>query len=228
MSELKTQLSVQQIQLALRNSDLFDRRKCLIVPNVSWGMLPYEADLLAITPSGKVTEIEIKRSLSDLKADFRKEHRHDAGCVSRFFYCVPECLADQAKAAILDHERAVRGESVTEKDCPALLAFTEDGRVWNTGFGTAGRAGDHRISDADLITAGRLASLRYWDLLERTAAPEDRGLQKRLRDTRDELRVVKQVLKTVEEDFDLLRRFLRRKHRDTWIEFVNADEEELQ
>ena len=70
MSTLKTKLSVTQIQLALRNSDIFNPTRDLIVPNVSYGMLPYEADLIGITPSGQVTEVEIKRSIEDLRADF--------------------------------------------------------------------------------------------------------------------------------------------------------------
>lgn len=54
MSSLKTQLSVQQIQLGLRNSDLFNRRSDIIVPNLSWSILPYEADLIGISRSGQV------------------------------------------------------------------------------------------------------------------------------------------------------------------------------
>lgn len=55
MSSLKTQLSVQQIQLGLRNSDIFDQRADIIVPNLSWSILPYEADLIGISRSGQVT-----------------------------------------------------------------------------------------------------------------------------------------------------------------------------
>ena len=48
-------------------------RNNIIVPNVSWGMLDYEADLLIMNKTGYVTEIEIKRSWSDFLADFKKD-----------------------------------------------------------------------------------------------------------------------------------------------------------
>ena len=68
-----TKLSVKEIQLALRDcSLLFDLRNDLVCPNVSWGLLPYEADLLGIKKNGIVTEVEIKRSYEDFKKDFEK------------------------------------------------------------------------------------------------------------------------------------------------------------
>jgi len=50
----------------------------LVIPNVSYGFLPYEADLLVLMKSGWVDEVEIKVSLSDLKADAKKRHTHDS------------------------------------------------------------------------------------------------------------------------------------------------------
>jgi hypothetical protein len=52
--------------------DLFHFRRYLIVSNVSWGLLPWEADLLVMTGSGYVSEVEIKISIADLKRDARK------------------------------------------------------------------------------------------------------------------------------------------------------------
>lgn len=53
-------------------SDLFHFRRYLIVSNVSWGLLPWEADLLVMTSAGYVSEIEIKISIADLKRDRSK------------------------------------------------------------------------------------------------------------------------------------------------------------
>lgn len=44
-----TKLSVKDIQLAIRNSPWCDLRSDIIVPNVSLGLLPYEADLIQVT-----------------------------------------------------------------------------------------------------------------------------------------------------------------------------------
>lgn len=55
----------------------FNFRRNVIVPNVSWGMLPWEADLLILTKAKYLIEIEIKVSLSDLKRDVDKDKWHE-------------------------------------------------------------------------------------------------------------------------------------------------------
>ena len=52
-----TELSVKEIQALLAN--YWGIRNNIIVPNVSWGMLDYEADLLIMNKTGYVTEIGI-------------------------------------------------------------------------------------------------------------------------------------------------------------------------
>ena len=223
MSSLKTQLSVQQIQLGLRNSDLFNQRSDIIVPNLSWSILPYEADLIGISRSGQVTEVEIKRSLADLRADYKKDHRHDASCVTYFFYCVPEKLVEKAKTVILECEQKRCVVPITEKDCPALLYYNEKGQIFHTGFGKAKRFGFHQSSSEDRESAGRMASLRYWGLLEKTICPEDRGLQKKIRDLQTENRAQKIIIQNIEEDYNVLKRMLRYKYPEIWQEFLNMD-----
>lgn len=60
----------------------------------------FESDILAVTPSLLVTEIEIKLSVSDYKADFKKTakhlrminktHTHIKPIPNRFFYACPK------------------------------------------------------------------------------------------------------------------------------------------
>lgn len=223
MSNLKTSLSVQQIQLALRNSDLFNQRSDIIVPNLSWSVLPYEADLIGISKSGQITEVEIKRSIADLRADYKKDHRHDADCVTYFYYCVPEKLAEKAEKVILECEQKRYMVPISEKDCPALLLYNEKGEILHTGFGRAKRTGYHETGLSDRENAGRMASLRYWNLLEKTIHPEDRGLQKKIRDVQKENRMMKAVIANIEEDYNVLKRMLRYKYPDIWKEFLKMD-----
>ena len=222
MTSLRTNLSVAQIQLALRNSDLFNPRRDLIVPNVSYGMLPYEADLIGITPSGQVTEVEIKRSLEDLRADYRKGHRHDAECVTYFFFCVPECIAEQAKGVILENEQKRSSVPIEQKDCPALLLFTEDGGIRHTGFGTPKRHGYVGSEAADREKAGFLASLHYWNAAERLARPEDFEAKAKIHKLQDENRGLKFIVKNIEEDYDMLKRMLRHRYPQLWREFLET------
>lgn len=74
----------------------FGVRMNIVVPNVSWGLfgLNYEADLLILTPAGYCTEVEVKISKSDLKADFKKLHTHNSRLVHCLYYAFPEKMRD--------------------------------------------------------------------------------------------------------------------------------------
>lgn len=74
---------------------LFNYRANLIVPNVYWGLnLRHECDLLIVTPARYATEVEIKVTASDVRADKKKRHDHDSVKIRRFFFAVPDYLAD--------------------------------------------------------------------------------------------------------------------------------------
>ena len=70
----------------------------LIVPNVFWGLgLRYEADLVVVKPSQWAYEIEIKTSLSDLKAEKKKRYfAHHSNKFKYLYFAVPENLKEQA------------------------------------------------------------------------------------------------------------------------------------
>ena len=78
------------VELAVVN--LMNFRIYTIVPNISHGLLGnMEADLLCYDGE-KFTEVEIKISASDLKADFNKKHGHRHKYVSRLIYAMPLSL----------------------------------------------------------------------------------------------------------------------------------------
>ena len=72
-------------------ANMFGIRQHIIVPNISWGFLQHEADLVVITKSGCLKEIEIKRSVQDFKADFKKGHTHGdrQNRITEFYYAIP-------------------------------------------------------------------------------------------------------------------------------------------
>lgn len=72
-------------------SKLYGIRQNIIVPNLSWGFLSHEADLFIIKRSGFTTEIEIKRSLQDMKAEKNKKHNHEdkKNRINEFYYAFP-------------------------------------------------------------------------------------------------------------------------------------------
>lgn len=75
----------------------FGTRENIIVPNVSWGLINHEADVLVLRPSGWIEEVEIKVSKSDIKRDLQKNdgggHRHSQ-LIHKLWFAVPVHLAD--------------------------------------------------------------------------------------------------------------------------------------
>lgn len=157
-----TQLSVREIQLALHHSVFINAMQDVICPNVSWGLLPYEADLIAVSPHGVCTEFEIKRSFEDFKADFKKGHKHDAPIIGIFYYVIPLCLQDKVVAFLK--------ERYVFMNYPAVLTYDEQGHIAQVlndegkPFGNAVRKNAAKLSVIDRAKLARLISLRYWDL----------------------------------------------------------------
>lgn len=76
----------------------FDVRHKLIVPNISWGMRMHECDLLIVTKRGRVSEVEIKVSRSDLRRDQKKWHQHRDSRIGELWFAMPIDMADCAAA----------------------------------------------------------------------------------------------------------------------------------
>ena len=88
MANVAPQIALIEYRLAVE----FNYRMNIIVPNISWGILEvgHECDLLILRPSGYAAEIEIKRSLQDLKADAKKAHAHDSKIIRELWFCVAD------------------------------------------------------------------------------------------------------------------------------------------
>lgn len=94
-------LSLEEIEVAIMQH--FGVRQHIIVPNISWGFNGmHECDLYIIKKSGYAVEVEIKRSIADLKKDFDKKHNHVdlQNRIIEFYYAIPEELYEKAKDLI--------------------------------------------------------------------------------------------------------------------------------
>lgn len=104
-------MKTYEMELAI--AEWLGPRSHLIVPNVSWGMLNHEADLLCLSRSGYATEIEIKVSVSDLRRDHKKQHQHNHSLIRYLYFAVPvemgDCWADVPAGA---------GIIVVDNSCP--------------------------------------------------------------------------------------------------------------
>ena len=94
---------VSCVDMEIAISRKFGIRNNIIVPNVSWGFSwMHECDLFLIKKSGYAVEIEIKRSVSDLKADFKKGHNHvdKKHRICEMYYAIPVELLEKCEPLI--------------------------------------------------------------------------------------------------------------------------------
>lgn len=118
---MNTERSLYEIEVALSKSDAFNFVRNIIAFNVN-GMsgslnIFHECDMLVLSKSGYLTEIEIKRSWSDFLADFKKEHSHESmGIIKYFYYCIPEGLLDKVYDKLED----------MKVDYTGLITYSED------------------------------------------------------------------------------------------------------
>jgi hypothetical protein len=134
---------------------LFCYRKNIIVPNVSWGWgLRHEADLIIVDQNNKATEVEIKISLSDLKADFKKGHTHESNRISRLIYAIPHELLDKS----LD---------IVPKTAGIITVKWNAYRYCAEWYRTVKHDKNKKpLSDRDLVALTRLGCMRIWSLKE--------------------------------------------------------------
>jgi hypothetical protein len=139
-------LTTPEVELALANH--LNIRANIIVPNISWGLLPYEVDLLVVSSKGYATEIEIKVSASDLKADKLKKHNHSSHLIKRLFFALPLKLEPY-----LVHVPSKAG----------ILLVDDYGRVREhrkAKLNTAAR----KLTEKEIYQVLRLGNMRTWTL----------------------------------------------------------------
>ncbi len=142
------------IELALAYH--YNWRQNLIVPNIYYGLgFPYELDVMVVTPSGWATEIEIKVSVSDLKADQKKTHGHRSNKIKYLYFAVPESLQDAALALI--PERA--GLFIVR---PNLQLFNH--RKTEIVKTPITNKTARKITAAERVKLNELATMRIWSL----------------------------------------------------------------
>ena len=144
----------------------FDYRVNLIVPNVHWGMNMHECDLLIVSKAGYVTEVEIKISRADLRADAKKWHGHQGGIAKRvikyLYFAVPEDII--ASGGVLKEDVMVM---IPER---AGILTVRPGEIDNVGprirrirEPTVNKHAS-KMPDSERYKVARLGALRIWNL----------------------------------------------------------------
>ena len=149
---MKNNLSYTEIELAI--AKYFDIRKNIVIPNISFGFNIHECDLFIIKPSGYVVEVEIKRSISDLKADFKKKHKHEDERIKELFFAVPDELYEKCKDLI-------------PEDAGILVFYEFENKCYVRLKRAAKKTSGRKLTDMEKMKVMRLGCLRIWSLKEK-------------------------------------------------------------
>jgi hypothetical protein len=153
-------ISTSEMEVAIAN--YFGIRTHIVVPNVSWGFFTHECDLFLIRKSGFGFEVEIKRSKSDMMADFKKNHGHidRKNRIVQLYYAFPIELLPKVEALV-------------PKECGIItVEYYGDGIKEYRGYARMHREakrkkGAKKLTTAEQLKIARLGTLRIWTLKEK-------------------------------------------------------------
>jgi len=149
-------MNSKEIEIAVART--FDTRVNLIVPNVFWGLgFNYELDLMVVTKAHYAYEVEIKISISDLKAEKKKKPwAHHDKRIKGLYFAIPDNLMKKAyplideNAGILTVFRGYHNNLACNIKRKPKLNY--DAR---------------KLDDAEIDKLYKLCSMRLWNLKEK-------------------------------------------------------------
>ena len=122
---------------------------------ITWkNIVNHECDMLIVSKKCYLTEVEIKISLSDLKADFKKKHQHKDENIKNFYYAFPTEMKEKALELI-------------PKECGILIAVKKEPGIPYRKIECYRKPKINKeakpINDIVLSKIYRLGYLRYWN-----------------------------------------------------------------
>ncbi|QMU29080.1 MmcB family DNA repair protein [Adhaeribacter radiodurans] len=135
---------------------LWDVRRHVIVPNISWGMKLHECDLLILTKANYAIEVEIKRSKADLKKDVEKAHAHQSKRIKELWFAIPEQLKNcldlipEHAGIIIVKKRKLKSLKVEYRAVRKRLPVTNKEAI--------------KLTEAEVSNLKRLGCMRIWSL----------------------------------------------------------------
>lgn len=153
-------LTTLELEIAL--AKYFDVRRNIIVPNISWGLLSHEVDLLVVRKSGVAVEVEIKISVQDLKADFKKSHHHveKQNRITEFYYAMPKDIYEKCIDII--------PESAGIIVCERIINYKKQSIVKTTLLRKSKRIKDSRkLTTEEQFKVAKLGCMRIFSLKEK-------------------------------------------------------------
>jgi len=151
-------MNSKEIELAVVRK--FDTSVNLIVPNVFWGLgFNYELDLMIVTPAHYAYEVEIKISISDLKAEKRKKPwAHHDKRIKGLYFAVPDDLKEQAIPLIDKDAGLLAVERYYYKGASGLKCNILRKPTINNNA--------RKLNDGEINRLYELCAMRVWNLKE--------------------------------------------------------------
>lgn len=154
---------ITTIEMEVAIAKYYGVRQNIIVPNISWG-LPgmHECDMFIVKKSGYATEIEIKRSKSDLLADFNKRHNHKdrQNRISEFLYALPIQMYETCKDLIPENAGIITCEK-----------YHLGHGKWSVGVKTQRESkwvkDARKLTEAEKFKIATLGCMRIWSLKDK-------------------------------------------------------------
>lgn len=147
---------IKTIDVEIAVANLFDFRKYIIVPNISWGFhFIHECDLFLVSKSNYCYEVEIKVSKADFLKDFEKKHNHSSNYIKEFYYAMPETLYEKVKDMIPEHAGAITCKYSYGKVRAKIVKESVSNK------------NAKKISLEDELKILRLATMRIWSLKDK-------------------------------------------------------------
>ena len=149
-------MNSKEIEIALTTEwySKFNTRRYFVIPNAWWGInLDHEADLLAISGSGYAHEIEIKVSVSDMRADLKKyKHKtiYKSKTIRAFWYAMPVSIYEKCIEIIPEIAGIITIDDNTHRNTvvrkPKINTLSA------------------KLSTNNMLKLGNLMAMRYWNL----------------------------------------------------------------
>lgn len=155
---------------------LFNIRLNIIVPNISYGFRGmHECDLFIINKNGLASEVEIKRSKSDLLADFKKYHHHidRQNRITYFYYAMPDDLYEKTKELIPEGAGVIICKRNKYNDYVNAIKLIKPKKIKNS----------RKLTTEEKLRVAELGTLRIWSLKQKIIK---NGLHKAQRKNTDE------------------------------------------
>jgi len=156
---MSQKITTPEMECAL--ASWFNFRLNLIVPNVYWGFSynMHECDLLIVSRAGYCTEVEIKITRADLKADAKKAHGHKNVSIKYLYFAIPTYL-DHCLEFVPERAGIILVKPYVPGDWSPRCKRVREPQC---------QKGARKMTDKQRYKVARLGALRIWGLKRRLA-----------------------------------------------------------